>query len=90
MRTSLNNVRDIEQFLLGEIPAEDIVVVKAKMIVNPVMRLQVATQKKLYKLVNLYGRRQLRNEIQTAEHQLFTSVEHTSFERQINQIFLKH
>jgi hypothetical protein len=88
MMTSLNNIRDIEQFLQGEMSLEDSLVFKAKMIVNPGLKFQVTLQNKLHKLIISYGRKQIKNEIQSAEAKVFTSDEHLSFQTNITGIFL--
>lgn len=89
MRTSLNEVREIEQFLLRKKPAGDTLLFQAKIILDPPLRSRVEWQQKAYDIVRAYGRKKLREEIKSAERILFTEKEHEGFRKKILKLFSK-
>lgn len=68
MRTSLNEIKAIEDHLLGHADTGSSLVFQANMILNAGLRDQVHSQHAAYKVVQVYGRKQIRAEIE-AVHQ---------------------
>ncbi|WDF56902.1 hypothetical protein [Mucilaginibacter sp. KACC 22063] len=87
MRTLLIEVKDIEQYLFITGTAEDRLLFDAKQIINPELKGKVADQQKVYELVNNYGRKQLKAELQTVFQNLVSTPEHRSFAQRIRSIF---
>ena len=87
MRTSLNNIKEIDDHVLGLAAPQDGLLFEAKMILNPELRLDVAWHRQTLKLVQQYGRKQLRADIEAAHQQLFTQPEHRSFRETILRFF---
>ncbi|WP_184549622.1 hypothetical protein [Mucilaginibacter sp. FT3.2] len=89
MRTSLNNTAQIEAHLLNRQQPADALLYDAKLLLNNDLQLDVTAQKQVYRLVQQYGRRQLKQEIEAAHQQLFTQPEHLSFKQKITRLFFK-
>ena len=87
MRTSLNEIRTIEQSLLEQASVEDSLLMEAKMNLNPELAEKIAFQKEAYALVKAYGRRKLRAEIERVEKTLFKEPMHRSFRQKILNLF---
>jgi hypothetical protein len=89
MRTSLNNTNQIEDFLSGHMSQKDSFLFKAKMLIDPVLRMNVGMQRKTYSLIRLYGRKQLISEIEIVHQRIFQDPEKKNFCRGIEQLFSK-
>ncbi|ETZ21411.1 hypothetical protein [Pedobacter sp. V48] len=89
MKTSWNELRLIEDFLLSDTDTEDILLFEANLLLQPNLKESVFWQQKTYNLVHKYGRLQLRNEIEQVHEKLFTAPEHRSFRQKIMQLFGK-
>lgn len=89
MRTSLNEIKAIEQHLLQEAPPEDNLLFEANLILDPELKEKVQWQQKTYQLVRTYGRKQLRAEIEAVHQQLFTQARHRSFRQKVLSLFTK-
>ena len=89
MKTSLNELQLIEDFLLLNTGAEDKVLMKARQILQPDLQESVYWQQKTYRLVETYGRKQLRKEIRQVHQKLFTAPAHSSFREKIKKLFGK-
>jgi hypothetical protein len=89
MRTSLNKIKNTEDFLLGKLTPEDSLVFKAKLLVDPALRINTGIQHKIYELVRAYGRKQLKSEIESVHVKLFNDPEASSFRRSVYSLFKK-
>ncbi len=87
MRTLLTEVQQIEQHLLHRNEPGDALVFEAKMILDDELREKVSLQKQSYAFINFYGRKQLKQELETVHQQLFTSAKHSSFRERILKLF---
>lgn len=90
MRTSLNEIRQNEAYLLHNMEPGDALAFGAEMMVNKRRRVDLAIQEKLYAVVRLYGRKQLRAEIEQVHQELFQNPVHASFRGKIARIFRRH
>jgi hypothetical protein len=89
MRTSLNELKQIEDHLLGLNAPEDSLVFEAKMILDTNLRSNVQLQQRSYTLVQQYGRKQLKAEIEAVHQQLFNNPAHRTFVDKIRSLFKK-
>lgn len=89
MKTSWNELRLIEDFLLSDTDTEDILLFEANLLLQPNLKESVFWQQKTYSLVHKFGRLQLRKEIHQVHEKLFTAPEHHSFRQKIMQLFGK-
>jgi hypothetical protein len=87
MRTSLNNIKEIDDHVLGLAAPQNGLLFEAKIILNPELRLDVAWHRQTLTLVQQYGRQQLRADIEAVHQQLFTQPEHQSFRQTILRFF---
>ncbi len=87
MRTSLNEIRDIEAYLMRDTTPEDGVVFEARLILDPELADRVKAQAQACELVRLHGRRQLRADLDALHAELFGSAQHRPFARRILRMF---
>lgn len=83
MRILLEEIRSIETLILknGEVSAfTDF---------HPLKKLNVAAQRLAYRLIRMYGRKRLKEQISTVEDALFNDIAHIDFQNQVREIF-KH
>ncbi|MBD1384229.1 hypothetical protein IDJ75_02985 [Mucilaginibacter rigui] len=87
MRTSLNNIKEIDDHVLGLAAPQDGLLLEAKMILNPELSMDVAWHRQTLTLVQQYGRKQLRADIEAVHQQLFTRPKHQNFRETILRYF---
>jgi hypothetical protein len=89
MRTSLNEIRDIEAYLSGASSPEYRLLFEARMLLQPELQQKTREQQHIYHLVKAYSRNQLKNELDKVHEHLLTSPEHSSFRQRILRLFTK-
>ncbi len=89
MRTSLNELKQIEDHLLQLNPAEDALLFEAKMILDNNLRNKALLQQRSYTLVQQYGRKQIKAEIEAVHQQIFTNPSAHGFVNKIRSLFKK-
>jgi hypothetical protein len=89
MRTSLNDIQQIDDYLLQYSGKADRALFEARLIVQPALQDNLIWQQKTYDIIRQYSRRQLKAEIELVHQQLFTEPEHISFRRKIIDLFRK-
>ena len=87
MRTSLNDIQQIEDYLLQYAGKTDRALFEARLILQPALQEDLVWQQKTYEAIKQYGRRRLKAEIESVHQQLFTEPEHLSFRRKIMALF---
>ncbi|RYZ94769.1 MAG: hypothetical protein EOP47_27175 [Sphingobacteriaceae bacterium] len=87
MRTSLNNIQLTEEYLLGLLPPGDKLLFDANRVLDIELDHNVQMQQNAYTLVQQYGRKQLKAEIEAVHNQLFTNPQHSSFAQRILRLF---
>lgn len=87
MKTSLNELRLIEDYLLSDREDGENCLFGAKIILEPQLGEKVYWQKKTYQAVHHYGRKQLKLEIEKIHHTLFSTEEHQTFRQRIMRMF---
>lgn len=85
MRTSLTETEQIEAHLLQQTSPGDALVFEARLLLDDELADKLHWQKTAYSIVKLYGRKQLRKEIETAHQTLFNTDK--SFKEKIKKIF---
>ena len=83
MRTSLNEIRLIEQYLDNRLTVPDRLLFEARVLTSPTLRLNVWLQRKLLQLVGLYHREKIRNKAGDHHEQFFADPQHAEYRRQI-------
>jgi len=87
MATSLNNIIKTEKYLMGQLPPEDKLLIDAQLLIDPVLKLNALVQKRIYTLIQLYGRKKIKKEIAAIQTDLFSSPEKADFQNRIHSIF---
>lgn len=87
MRTSLNEIKKIEDYLHKKTDLADRLLFEANMVLNKDLNEKVEMQKEVCQLVNIYGRKRLKVELEAIHHQLFNDQEHISFRNSILRLF---
>ena len=75
--------------MLNKATPQDALLFEAKMIINPKLKFKVMWQKQTLNLVQQYGRKTLRAEIEAVHQKLFTLPQHQSFRQRVMQLFTK-
>ncbi|NCD71165.1 hypothetical protein [Mucilaginibacter agri] len=89
MRTSLIEIKEIDDHLMGLAAPGDNLVFNAKTIINDELREKVLLQQHTYTLVHHYGRKQLKAEIEAVHQQLFNTPTPHGFVKKILALFKK-
>jgi hypothetical protein len=87
MRTLLNKIKLIDEYLFNSATTEDALLFDAMLIIDPALSEQATWQEKTHQLVNQYGRKKLKAEIEVVHQQLFNQPEHRSFRLKILNLF---
>lgn len=89
MRTSLNEIKEMEAYIFYTLPKEDALLFDAKLILDNELHTKWLCQKKSYLLIREYGRKKLKEEIKAVHQKLFTEPEHDGFRKKIIRLFHK-
>jgi hypothetical protein len=89
MRTSLNDIQQIDDYLLQYAGKTDRALFEARLILQPALQENLLWQQKTYDIIRQHSRRRLKAEIESVHQHLFTEPEHISFRRKIQRIFSK-
>lgn len=87
MRTSLNDIKDIEAYLEGKLSADEMILFEEKLQADGVLRLNVFLQRKVYQLLKLYRRRTLKAKVLSVHDRYFHEAAHSDFRNTILKIF---
>ena len=87
MRTSLNNIRTIDDYLFGRNHPGDALLLEANLVLNPSLADDVLQQQKVYAVIEHYSRKMLRSEIKSVQEKLATAPQYRSFMQRIVDIF---
>jgi hypothetical protein len=87
MRTSLNEIKLIDDHLFNMGTTEDALLFDALLILNPLLNEQVLWQKKAHAIVQQYSRKKIKAEIDAVHQQLFTQMKHRSFRQKVLNLF---
>jgi hypothetical protein len=87
MRTSLIETEQIEAHLLQLSDPGDSLVFEARLLLEPGLLEKLQWQKETYHIVRIYGRDQLKKEIEAVRQKLFTQPEHINFSQKIRRLF---
>lgn len=87
MRTSLDEIRKLEAYALGQHSPQESLLMQARLHLDEVLAEKLADQLKVYPLIKQFGRKQLKDEIRNIETQLFEKEQHRNFKEKILSIF---
>lgn len=89
MKTSLTETIAIEQHLQGTQSPEEALLFEARLLLNPSLSDTIKQQKQTYALVQAYGRRRLKAELEAVHQRLFTEPVHRGFREKVMALFKK-
>lgn len=90
MRTSLTNIKAIEDYIMGRIAPEETLLFEANLLLNKDLANDTQDQQKTYALIRRYGRQQIKDEIVAVQKILVNQPEHRGFMRRIVNLFKKY
>ena len=86
---TLNEVEQIERYILGELGPASKLVFEAKLLISRQLSREVDCQRKLRSVVRQYGRRTLKLEVERIHRALFTDTTKQKFQQEVHLIFNK-
>lgn len=87
MRTSLNEIKQAEKYLLNQLSTGESLLFEARMLINPLLRVNVRIQEKIYSLIGMYHRKRLKEELEIIHKNLFSNPAKKEFQQSIHQLF---
>jgi len=87
MRTSLNDTKLTDDYLLHYAGESDRALFEARLLLQPALRDNLLWQQKTYAIIRQYSRLQLKGEIESVHQLLFNEPEHISFRQKIMALF---
>lgn len=87
METWWSEIKQTEDYLLEKMNAGDRLVFEAKMLTSPLLKINVALQKKVYSLIKIYGRKKLRMEIEAVHRKVFEDTRNIRYRESIMSYF---
>ena len=87
MRTSLIEIADIDRYILRNQNTADRLLMDGKLLINRNLSEKVAWQKKVYQVIQLHGRNELKAELESIHHQLFSLPKYRVFAQKVIKYF---
>lgn len=87
MRTSLNDIKKAEQYLHTQLAPEEALLFEARLLTNPLLKLNLLFLKKVYSIVALYHRKKLKEEAEAVHQRLFNNPDKAAFRKEIYNLF---
>lgn len=87
MRTSLNEIRDIESHLHKQNDLPETLLFEAKMLTQPELVIRIHLQQKIERLVKLFHRKKIKQDLEQIHHNLFADAEKETFQQQVLEHF---
>jgi hypothetical protein len=89
MRTSLNEISANEKYLRGELSTEDRLIFEARMLTNPVLKMNLFFQQRTLELVRMYHRKKLKEKAEQVHRHLFSDPSKADFQHSVFRLFKK-
>jgi hypothetical protein len=89
MRTSLNDIKQAEDLLMGRLEPAGALLLKAKLLLDPALRSNMVWLRKTLDLVKLYSRQQVRSEVDAIHNHYFSAEGKKAYRESIEQLFSK-
>jgi len=90
MRTSLNNIKTIEDYCFGRMANGDALLFEANVLLNKKLAEDVTQQGITYEVIKKYSRKKIREEIMAVKNKLVAVPEHQGFMQRIINLFKKY
>jgi hypothetical protein len=89
MRTSLNNIKAIDDYLFGYMAPGDALLFEANILLNNDLTDDMKHQQNTYAVIRQYSRRKIKDEIVAVQKTLATAPQHRGFMQRIVNLFKK-
>jgi len=89
MRTSLNNIKTIEEYLEEKISPGEGLLFEAKTLLNSELATDVQHQEKSYAIIRQYSRQKLKQEIIAIQKMFVTAPENRDYLHRVTRLFKK-
>lgn len=89
MRTSLNKIKAIDDFLSGSMMPEDSLLFEANMLLDRGLVTDMRHQENTYAMIRQYGRQKIKEEIAAVQTKLAAAPQHQGFIQRIALLFKK-
>jgi len=89
MRTSLNNIKAIDDYLSGRMAPGDALLFEANILLNNDMVNDIRHQQSTYAVIRQYGRQKIKDEIFAVQQILATAPQHQGFMQRMANLFKK-
>lgn len=86
---TLIDTKQIENYLFGKFKTTSRLVFEARLLIDPVLSVNVEWQRKLYSIIRASGRKKMKSEIELIHSRLFSDPEKQIFQQTVYQLFLK-
>lgn len=90
MRTSLNNIKAIEDYCFGRLAPDDALIFEANVLLDKNLAENVAQQRVTYAIIKQYSRKKIKAEIWNVQEKLVALPEHQRFIKRIANLFKRH
>ena len=90
MRTSLNNIKAIDDYLVGDMPPGDRLLFEANLLLNHDLVNDMEHQQNTYATIRQYGRRRIKDEIIAVQNILAVTPQHSGFMQRILSLFKRY
>jgi len=87
MRTSLNNLRDIERYVEGSMERYEEGLFEEKLHRDPVLRTNLFLYKKIMAVIRMYHRKKLKEQLEEVHQRLFNDPLKLTFRERVLKIF---
>jgi hypothetical protein len=87
MRTSLNNIREIERYVEGTMEPNEILFFEEKMRCDPSLKVNVSLHEKVLAFIRMYHRKKLKTELEEVHQRLFNDPARVTFRESVMRIF---
>jgi hypothetical protein len=89
MRTSLNNIKAIDDYIFNRLAPGDTLLFEANMLLDIDLANGVKQQQSTHAIIRQYGRQKIREEIISVQNILASAPQHRAFRLRIAKLFTK-
>ena len=86
---TLREIKQIDQYLQGKLSPDLRLLLEARMLIDPLLKLQVDCQRRLYAIITAFGRREIKAEADRIHNRLFADPSRIDFQQSISDLFSK-
>jgi hypothetical protein len=87
MRTSLSDIKAIEEYLNGTLPIQDRLLFEARLLLSKELRKNVALQREVYRLLAHHHHLKIKEEFQRTHKRLVSDTTNADFLNELRTIF---